>query len=247
MDRSRPTPVTASQAPVTASQARATASQAPANASRRAARAAAVFALLVLLPSTGCLHQIIATGIYLLDGGNLVDAECMELEDHRVVVFCRPPLSSEYSHAGASRNLAKQVSQNLRENVPGVDVVDQREVDSWLDENDTDDYEALGAAVNADRVVRIELDSFDLFNGKTLYQGNADVTVYVYDMNNKGRLLWEEEMGEVLFPSTGIPVQEKPVRAFQKQYVGILAGAISRYFYKHDPHASFAQDALANR
>ncbi|MEM8864388.1 MAG: hypothetical protein AAGF31_02445 [Planctomycetota bacterium] len=209
---------------------------------------ATALCLCLLLPSSGCLHQILATGIYLADGGNLVDAPCEDLEEQRVVVFCRPPLSSEYSHAGASRQLAKRVSSLLRDNVKDIDMVDPREVDSWLDENDSDDYEALGQAVGADRVVRIELDHFDLFKGKTLYQGNADVTVKVYDMTDGGREMWDAPMGEMLFPvNSGIPAQDKPVRQFQREFVQVLAGSISRNFYRHDPHADFAIDALANR
>lgn len=204
--------------------------------------------LLLLLPSTGCLHQILATGVYLVEGGNRVDADCEALEKRRVVVFCRPPASSEYSHAGASRDLARQVSTLLRTNVPGVDVVDPREVDQWLDENDSLDYKALGNAVDAEMVLMIELDHFDLFNGPTLYQGNADIRLAVYDLSDGNKLIFEEEINEMRFPlNSGIPMQDKPVRIFQKQYVGILAGTISRKFYKHDPHADFAMDAKANR
>ena len=215
---------------------------------RRPAWAALALGLAALLPSTGCLHQILATGIYVAQGGNLVPAECDALKGHRVVVFCRPPSSAEYSHAGASREIAKRVSSFLAQNVDGIDIVDPREVDNWLDENDSDDWRALGEAVEADRVVRIELDHFDLFKGKTLYQGNADVTVAVYDMADRGALLWDRPMGEVLFPvNSGIPAQDKPERQFQREFIEVLAGKIARNFYAHDPHADFAIDALANR
>jgi len=209
---------------------------------------AIVFGLVAILPSTGCLHQILATGIYIAQGGNLVDADCEALEGQRVVVFCRPPSSSEYSHAGASREIAKRVSAMLEMHVPGVDVVNPREVDNWLDENDSQDYEVLGQAVAADRVVRIELDHFDLFKGKTLYQGNADVTITVYDMQDKGRRIWDRRLGEVLFPAnSGLPAQDKSVRQFQGEFVEILSGRIARHFYKHDPHVEFALDSKANQ
>lgn len=208
-----------------------------------------LFCLTMVLPSTGCLHQLVATGIYFLDGGNLVDAHCDALADKRVVVFCRPPSASEYSHAGASRDIAKRVSQLLEKNEHvKIEVVDPREVDSWLDENDSNDFKALGQAVEADIVVQIELDHFDLYKGKTLYQGNADITVAVYDMRDNGRRVWDSPMGELRFPvHSGIPLQDKPVRQFQREFVEIVSQAIARNFYKHDPHADFAIDALANR
>lgn len=215
---------------------------------RRPAWYVAFLAVTMLLPSTGCLHQLIATGIYIMDGGNLVDANSESLEDMKVVVFCRPPSSSEYTHAGASRDLAKRITAILAENVPGVRMVDSREVDEWLDENDSDDYEALAQAVGAERVLRIELDHFDLYKGKTLYQGNADITITVYDMVEGGQLLYEEDLGEVLFPvNSGIPAQDKPVRQFQKEFVQVLSETIAMHFYRHDPHAHWAIDSEANR
>ena len=132
-------------------------------------------------PPSGC-PALLATGIYVLEGGNMVPAECEALEGQRVVVMCRPPSSHEYRHAGASRNISQRVSELLVENVKDIDVVNPREVDNWVDESDWGDFRELAEAVRADMVVHIELDDFDLYKGKTLYQGRADVTVTVYDM-----------------------------------------------------------------
>ncbi|WP_425397608.1 hypothetical protein [Aeoliella sp.] len=210
-------------------------------------RATAVLALLSLIPSTGC-HQLLATGIYVFQGGNVVPAQCDQLEGQRVVVVCRPPSSSEYSHAGASRMLARNVTQLLRENVPKVEMVESREVDKWMDESDWDNFEELGRAVKAERMLVIDLAHFDLFKGKTLYQGNADVSLTLYDVEDKNKVLWERALGEVLFPqNSAIPIQDKAPKQFEREYIGILARRIAVYFYKHDPNADFALDALANR
>ena len=124
----------------------------------------------------------------------------------------------------------------------------RKQVDSWVDENDTDDYEQLGKAVDADLVVHIELGHFELMKGKTVYQGNADITVSVHDMRDKGRLVWDKPMGEVLFPvHSGIAVQDKPISQFQREFIGVVSKAISKNFYPHDPHENFAIDALANQ
>lgn len=216
---------------------------------RTATLVSLLLALATIAPSSGCLHLLIASGIYLWEGGNIVPAECDELEGHRVVVVCRPPASSEYSHAGASRQLSRSVSNLLRENVPKIEMVDPREVDKWLDESDWGDYLELGRAVKADRLVVIDLANFDLYKGKTLYQGSAEVTLTVYDMTEgKDDILWERNLGDMLFPrNSAIPAQDKSVKQFQREYVSILAEQIAVYFYKHDPNADFALDALANR
>jgi hypothetical protein len=202
----------------------------------------------LLLPASGC-HSVLATGIYLWQGGNTAPAQCDALRDQHVVVVCRPPSSQEYSYAGASRAVAKRVSEQLAKNVKGIDVVNPREVDNWIDnESDWGDFRELARAVRADKVVQIELNDFDLYKGKTLYQGRALVTITVYDMTDNGKLIWEHDVGEMLYPiNSGIPAQDKPVQQFEREFIGIIAQKVAENFYAHDPNASFAIDAMANR
>lgn len=213
--------------------------------SRTSAWIALAVMLASLVPTTGC-PMLLASGVYFWEGGNLVDADYDGMKQHRVVVFCRPPSSSSFSHAGAARQIAQRVSSLLEQNVSRIDIVSPQEVDQWLDENDSEDCKALGKAVKADQVVLVDLEHFDLYSGKTLYQGSSLLKLTVYDMQDGGRRVWERDMGEYLFPEHGgVPIQERSVHQFQRQYVDILSNAIARHFYKHDPHASFAADALS--
>lgn len=206
-----------------------------------------VLAFGILVTASGC-PSLLATGIYVWEGGNLVPAQCDALRNERVVVLCRPPSSHEYRHAGASRNISQRVSELLVTNVKGIDVVNPREVDNWVDESDWGDFRELAEAVRADLVVHIELDDFDLFKGKTLYQGHATVTVSVYDMRDHSKLVWDRQLGEILYPTnSGIPAQDKPVQHFEREFVEVVASQVAMNFYKHDPHATFAMDAMANR
>jgi hypothetical protein len=205
--------------------------------------------LLLLSSSTGCIHTLLATGIYLWQGGNVVPAQCDKLDGERVVVVCRPPSTNEYRHAGAARSIGKRVSALLKENVKKVDMVSPSEVDNWIDEQDWENFKDLGRSVQATRVVYIELDSFDLYKGTTLYQGDADVRVTVYDMTTRdGEEVWTRNVGQVLFPrNAGIPSADKSVQEFQNQFVEVVSVQTASLFYKHDPNAHFALDAVANR
>jgi hypothetical protein len=221
---------------------------------RSHARVAAASQLLTLLFAAGALisangcAQLLATGIYVLDGGNLVPAEFEGLKGERVVVMCKPPSSHDFRHAGAARSVAAKVSQLLVKNVKDVDVVNPREVDEWVDESDWGDFRDLAKAVKADKVVEIELEDFELYKGKTLYQGRADVTVTVYDMKERGKEMWTNHIGEVLYPTnSGIPAQDKPVQQFEREFVEVVADRVATNFYRHDPHEAFALDAMANR
>jgi len=212
-----------------------------------------LFTLVLLLtalvvPTVGCLHGVLATGIYLWQGGNVVPAQCEALEDQRVVVVCRPPSSHEYRHAGAARTIGKRVSKMLAANVEGIDVVSPQEVDNWVDEQDWDNFKDLGRAVKATRVVYIELDDFSLYKGATLYQGDADVRISVYDIEDGGNEVWERQVGQILFPrNSGIPAADKSIQVFQRQFVEVVSDQVAQYFYEHDPNASFAMDAVANQ
>ncbi len=209
-----------------------------------------VLAASTLTFSTGC-HPglLVASAMYMWQGGNLVPAACeVPLEEKRVVVFCRPPASQEFRHAGASRQIAKLVTSLIRDNGDKIDMVSQRKVDEWIDMNDSNDFEELGQAVKADFVIYIDLAHFELYKGKTVYQGNADVSLTVYDMNDNARDVWDLELGEVLYPvHSGIAVQDKRVDQFQREYVKVVADQIARNFYAHDPNDNFAMDALANQ
>jgi hypothetical protein len=217
--------------------------------SRQGRPFALALVLLLLCSTTGCLHSLIATGIYIWRGGNVVDAQCEDLKAERVVVVCRPPSTNEYRHAGAARSIGTRVSQLLEENVDSIEVVSPREVDNWIDEQDWENFKDLGRAVKATRVVYIELDSFDLYKGTTLYQGDTDVKVTVYDMTKRdGDQIWTRNIGQILFPrNAGIPSADKSVQDFQDQFVEVVAVQTASLFYKHDPNIAFALDAVATR
>jgi hypothetical protein len=208
----------------------------------------ATVSVVLIAAASGCIAPLLATGIYVAQGGNVVPAEFEGLNGKRVVVLCRPPASSDFRHASAPRSIARRVSQHISRNVKGVKVVDQKEVDNWIDTSGGEDFKDLGRAVNADMLVYIELDDFNLFKGRTLYQGTSAVTVSVYDMASDSDPIWEASLGEVLYPhNSGIPASDKPVQQFQREFESVIAETIAVKFYKHDPHKLFAMDALANR
>ncbi len=207
----------------------------------------AIGGMVVLFATSGCA-PLLATGMYVVQGGHVVPAEYDGLRDARVVVVCRPPSSHEYRHAGASRAISQRISQLLVDNVKNIDVVNPREVDDWLDESDWGEFKELARAVRADKVVYVELNTFELYKGKTLYQGQADASVTIYDMKNNSKLLWDRHLGEILYPTnSGIPAQDKPEQQFEREFVTIIATRIAEHFYKHDANSGFALDAMANR
>ncbi len=198
----------------------------------------------VVLPAAGC-RSAIATALYLWKGTD-IPPDYAELKGKKVAVVCRPVVSLQYRNASVARDLAQQISALLQERVPKIRVIDQRKVAKWTDENTWDSFPEVGKAVKADMVVGIDLESFDLFQGQTLYQGKANATIHVCDCTKGGKVVFEKIIPQSVYPpQAGVPTSDKPEAEFRREFVRVLADQIARHFYAHDPYADLAQDVDA--
>lgn len=207
--------------------------------------AAGAALLVIVLTSGGCVG-LLAGGLWILRGPN-VPPKYDTMREKRVVVVCRLLDYSEYRHSTVPADLARRVSFLLEKNVPKIEMIDQREVENWVDENTWDDYLEVGRALDADLVLGIDLAQFSIVEGQTVYQGKANVQLQVYDCKT-GRRTIDETLPQSLYPPNSMKsASEIQEMAFRREFVGVLADQIGRYFYAHDPRARFAADADAMR
>jgi len=200
-----------------------------------------------LVSGSGC-KGVLPTLAYWIKGTN-IDAEFDGLKGKKVVVVCRPVADLTYGAHLVDRDLAREVSRLLQANVPKIQVIPQREVIQWLDENsDWDHYAEVGRALGADMVVGIDLQDFDLLKSQTLYQGKANVSIVVYDCLHDAEPVFEKQPPQTVYPpNVGIPTSDRQECQFSREFVRVLAEEIGRYFYEHDAHANYAMDAKAFR
>ena len=199
-----------------------------------------------LLPALGC-QSVMLTAMYLFQGTD-VDPDFKELKGKKVVVVCRPMVSLQYRNANVNRELAQQITRLLQEKVPKIKTVDQRKITKWTDENTWEEYAEVGKAMKADMVVGVDLEGFSLYQGQTLYQGNANATVRVYDCTKSGKMVFEKILPPSVYPrDSAVPTSERTEPEFRREFVLVLADQIARHFYAHDPYADVAQDANALR
>ena len=205
---------------------------------------AVVLSLAAALPAGGC-KALFFTPLYILKG-NDIPAAYAGLEEKRVVVVCRPVASLTYANPSVAANLARQVGTVLKDNVPKIKLIDQREVAAWTDNNTWQQYAEIGEALKADMVVGIDLLDFSIFQGQTLYQGKANVTVNVHDCTDGGKLAFEKALPQVVYPrNSGIETSRKLEPEFRRKFVRVLADHIGRCFYAYDRYADYALDATA--
>jgi hypothetical protein len=206
-------------------------------------RLATVWVLLASLSLQGC--NLMATAMYVIAGQN-TPAAFDGLKGKRVAVICNPVTSLHFRDSSVSRDLAKQVGLLLEQNVKNIQLVDQREVFEWADENTWEEYVEIGKALNADMVVGIDLEEFNLYQGQTLYQGKADVRLLVYDMTNGKDPVFERNLPRAVYPPNApIPASDNQEADFRRKFVGYLARQIGHHFYAHDSTVDFANDSTA--
>lgn len=205
--------------------------------------------LVLLLAGTmtmaGCVN-LAANLIHAVQGNNR-PAEFGGLEGQRVAIVCATDsgLDSDATNLILSNNIHAALSINVKD----IEVVRHSEIEQWLDVHswEQSDYVEIGKGVKADRLLAVELVNLKLKNGQTLYRGEADITVTVYDIENGGRILYRKQIPEFAFPASGgKPVTETSENKFRSFFLAVVTRKIAGLFYEVDATADYALDATVS-
>ncbi|MCP4193226.1 MAG: hypothetical protein GY768_21655 [Planctomycetaceae bacterium] len=204
--------------------------------------AVSLVSAVLLVSSAGCVGLL--ANLMHAANGNLAPAAYAGLEGKRVAVVCVSN-SEMFGPTEASMDLAKRVGVLINQNVDEINLVSPQEIANWIDRNDWDhlDYTEVGRGITADMVVAVDLDSFSLHDGKTLYKGRADLKVVVYDMNQGGKKVFTATPPQIQFPSnSGYHTTDISEAEFSQQFVTLVARRVARNFYAFDVAEDFAAD-----
>lgn len=204
----------------------------------------ALILVCLTLPLAGC--GLLAHSLYVIKG-NKVKPVYDGLRNQRVAVVCMAtsPAAGPHSPSGM---IAREVSMILVKNVDAVQLVRQDEIADWIDRNQWDeiDYLALGRGVKADRVIALDLESFRLREGKTLFKGRATVTTTVYDLTAGEKIAYQATAHDFLFPQNGARhATETTEASFRRMYVRALGRHLAKAFYAYDLQEDFAYDTTS--
>jgi len=204
--------------------------------------------LLMLLVGTcacsGCLGPL-ATLMYVVYGPGDIKAEYTGLKGKRIAVVCQSTTQLSINDVQVPKEIAQRVAADLKEKASKVTVISRREVEKYIDDTGNEDYVAVGKGVKADMVVAIDLDLFRTYAGKTVYRGQAECTIAVYDLNKDGgEKVWERRMPKILFPpNTEVSSTAMTERDFRNLFVKRLGELIGRNFYDYPMTEDFAGNA----
>jgi hypothetical protein len=166
------------------------------------------------------------------------DAEtgkALDLPDTTVAVICYASTDVRFANPNIDHELSQVVANQLFLN--DIAVVRPDVVNAWLDEHpDYDHAEEVGAAMQADYVIEIELESFSLYeqNSAALFRGRTVSLVNVYEMDEMGHgeRIFVKEI-ELVFP-TEVPrsTYELPQAQFKQEFLSRLSDRIGWLFYE---------------
>lgn len=192
---------------------------------------------------TGCVGML-AHGLYVIKG-NKVPAAFDQLSGQRVAVVC---VSSSPARGPASPPdmIARDVGQMLSKRVANIEMVRPDEVADWIDRNQWNEikYVEVGRGVQADLVVAIDLESFRLKDGATLFKGRATAHTTVFDMNADGKVVFESSTFDFNYPENGARhTTEVSESSFRRVFIRSLARQLAKDFFDYDRDEDFAYDA----
>ncbi|MEM7786044.1 MAG: hypothetical protein AAF939_22365 [Planctomycetota bacterium] len=199
--------------------------------------------MLTLCP--GCFEQL-ATLMYVVKG-HKIPPKYAGLNSKKVAVVCVSDQSA-YGPDTLTYTVAKSVSLKLSQGLKESQVISPAKIEDWMDQNSwsASDIAVMGKDLKADMVVMIEVGSYSIHEGATIFKGRADITVSVHDIAKEGQVTYVHGPEHYAFPKDGRPVIQTDERRFESFYLARLTDRISRLFVEHDKLDSFAEDAMLN-
>lgn len=202
-----------------------------------------VVGLLLGCTASGGCTQALLTGAYLVKGVER-PAEFKELKGKKVAVVCKPIQELQFSTSSSSERISDNVAVLLKSKLKKTELVGTQKIQSWVDEHEWEEFSEIGKAMKSDYVVGIEIEDFKLYQGQTIYQGRARVSVKVCDMAKGGEVVYKKDIPEIVYPPQGgVPTSEKREEDFKRQFIGVVSEQVGRLFYGYDYRRDVAIDS----
>lgn len=173
-------------------------------------------------------------------------------EEVTVAVFVNQAAGQSLDFAGAEAMLASELARKLpemsKESKQKISVVPPKDVNKYKMRNPgwkTVDPSQRGKELGADFVLDIYLDNMTLFqpgSQRNFYEGRADVTIDVYDVDaGPGEPKYPLILGFTYPKGLFRDASSMPTSAFRKLFIENLAVEIARKHTEHKPSSGIAE------
>ena len=196
-----------------------------------------------------CLAPTIGCGLFAnflnVMGAGLVPPAFAGLKNKKVAVVCVSN-SQLFGPTSTSAELSTRVNRLLGTKAKDVELIPNQRVEDWIDQNGWDmvDFFAIGRGVEADMVIAIDVESFSLHDGATMFKGRSDVHMVVYDMHSEQEV-FAQSPPQIEFPTTaGVSATSTSEREFRRLFLDTVARRLARNFYAFDINEDVAGDVV---
>jgi len=196
------------------------------------------------IAQTGCVIPFAANLMHAV-GADMVPAEYEGLEKKTVAIVTSTD-GSQYSQDVVARELNRLVAVIVTNEVDGVTLIRQDQIDGWRDTHgwDETDLASIGRGVKADKVIGIEVADLRLREGATLFRGRSETQVKVIDVAT-GKVEYSRRLDDYTYPKlAGQDITETTESRFRKLYLTKLSQEIARSFHPYDLTDRFASDSV---
>jgi len=214
--------------------------------------------LLLVLAMVGCQGAAL-TGLVLFKGTEVPPKfDDLLKGEKRVAVVSRAVYSNAYELQNAPREIARQVSVLLNDNIRHatrlnhrnnkLHVVEQSKVEAWLDDrnNDFESFSEVGRdkSIGADIVIGIDIVGFQIRHPQnaSLIQGRCHVQVQAVECAT-GKILASDKLMIVDPPSMPIPNNPELEPQFRAQFIRVVSTRIATLFHYYDKNKRDRIDA----
>lgn len=204
---------------------------------------AIVLSLSLVLMASGCKSAL--QSLTILYEGYDIPAEFDGLQGKTVAVVCKPLTELDFSNSDAARALTEGICERLKKHVKDIHIIDPEKIAKLRDEKAMDDYLEIGKTLKADKVVGINIESFGVLDGQTLFRGRSTLSIRVYDVAEK-TTEWHKSPPAFTYPKVGpTPAADIAEAEFRNEFVASLAEQIARLFYPHDRHDDYCDETAS--
>ncbi len=197
----------------------------------------------IALFAGGCIGAT-ANLMYMLHGLK-IDAEYEGLEGSRVAVVVVSDASS-YGPDTLTNVVGQAMALRLAQQVDDITLIPQNVIENWKDTHGWDqvDFREIGKGVNAEKVLAIDIGSYSIHEGTTLFKGRSMLTTTVYDLEDNGNVVFAQGPAEFSFPKTHArPAMSTNEREFESVFIAKMVDYVTRNFYAYDKAEAVAEDA----
>ncbi len=191
-----------------------------------------------VLAPLGC--NLLMPAVFLHPGTKKVPPEFAKLANTKtlVLVWAEPATLYDYPHIRLE--VASYVGDAIRAGVDGVQLVNERKVEEYLQAHPEEsvDARAVGEHFEAEMVVYLELLEFQIRDPESpdLLQGRARAAVRVYDLTPEADELGYQELSEVAvtYPEQAVLYTLTAPVVIRNETYKQTAELVARKFYEHD-------------